>query len=88
VPRNLGHALTWVSRAQAFGLPVGTVPQTGAVLWHKNTSIGIGYGHVAFVEEMLPDGSARVSDMNWEGWNTVSERIVPPEEFGNYLFIY
>lgn len=85
IPRNLGNAITWPSIAASAGLGVGETPQTGAVLWHKY--IG-GWGHVAFVEQMNPDGSALVSDMNYPTWGAVTYRTIPPSEFNQYLFIY
>jgi len=85
IPRNLGNAITWASIASAAGLGVGETPRTGAVVWHRN--IG-GWGHVAFVEQMNPDGSALVSDMNYPIWGGVTYRTVPPSEFSQYLFIY
>lgn len=85
IPRNLGNAITWASIAAGAGLGVGETPKSGAVVWHKY--IG-GWGHVAFVEQMNPDGSALVSDMNYPSWGTVTYRTVPPSEFSQYLFIY
>lgn len=87
IPRNLGNAVTWASIAAGAGLAVSEDPIAGAVLWHKNTYIAGGYGHVAFVEKINADGSALVSDMNWAGWNVISYRTIPPSEFSQYLFI-
>jgi surface antigen len=88
IPRNLGNAVTWASIASAAGLGVGEVPQTGAVLWHKNSWIAGGYGHVAFVEQVNPDGTALISDMNYPIWGGVTYRTITPGEFSQYLFIY
>jgi surface antigen len=88
IPRNLGNAVTWASIAAAAGLAVGEQPTAGAVLWHRNTYIAGGYGHVGFVEKINSDGSALVSDMNYPSWNAVTYRTIPPEEFSQYLFIY
>lgn len=88
IPRNFGNANTWASLAQSAGFAVDGSPRTGDVLWHKNTYIAGGYGHVAFVESVNPDGSILVSDMNYGGWNTVTQRTIKPSEFGLYLFIH
>lgn len=88
IPRNLGNAVTWASLAAASGLGVGEVPQTGAVLWHKNSWIAGGYGHVAFVEQVNPDGSALISDMNYPVWGGVTYRTISPAEYSQYLYIY
>ena len=96
IPANLGDAYTWVARARLAGLSVGATPKVGAIIW-TNTYYP---GHVGFVEEVLPDGSAWVSDMNSSGqvsrtnstpaggWGQVSWKKVTPAEFGRYQFIY
>ncbi len=88
IPRNLGHAVTWASLASRSGLVVAENPIAGAVIWHKNTYIANGYGHVAFVESINADGSAYIADMNWAGWNRVTYRTIQPAEFNQYLFIH
>lgn len=85
LPTNLGHAMSWYSRAQGAGMSVGNTPQAGAVLWHANMG---GLGHVAYVEAVNEDGSMLVSDMNYPTWGRVTYRTVPPSEFGKYRFIY
>ena len=88
-------------RAAAGGLPVGTTPKAGAVIWYKNGYlIAGGDGHVGFVEKVNSDGSIWVSDMNSSGyksmdvnseraggWNRLSYRPVPESDFSKYLFI-
>lgn len=85
IPSNLGNAISWYGIAQGVGLPTGSAPRAGAVLWHANMG---GLGHVAFVEKVNPDGSILVSDMNYPIWGTVTYRTVPPSEMGSYRFIY
>lgn len=85
LPSNLGHAISWYSRAQAAGMAVGSAPRAGAVLWHANMG---GLGHVAYVESVNADGSILVSDMNYPSWGRVTYRTVSPAEFGKYRFIY
>ena len=85
IPNNLGHAITWASRARSMGLRVDSTPAAGAVLYHRN--IG-GQGHVGFVEKVNDDGSIYVSDMNYPSWNRVSYRTVPASQMGNYYFIH
>lgn len=85
IPANLGNASTWKSRAQLAGIPVGNTPEVGAVIWTPPRDY---YGHVGFVEEVLPDGSVRVSEMNVRGWNMISERIYTPEQAALYSYIY
>lgn len=85
IPSNLGNAISWYNLARSAGLPTGTEPRDGAVLWHNN--IG-GLGHVAFVEKVNEDGSMLVSDMNYPIWGRVTYRTVPASEMSNYRFIY
>lgn len=89
LPRNLGNAITWASLAGRAGFAVDRNPQAGDVLYHVNDPWSGGYGHVAFVEAVNPDGSLLVSDMNYAGnWGRVTYRTVLPGEFGRYLFIH
>lgn len=85
IPNNMGNAISWLGAAQAAGLSSGSQPRAGAVVYHMN--IG-GWGHVAFVEKINPDGSALVSDMNYPIWGQVTTRTLKPSEFGGYRFIY
>jgi surface antigen len=96
VPSNMGNACNWVRSAQLAGIPTGSTPANGAVIFTKSGC----WGHVGFVEEVLPDGSAWVTDMNSHGqvsktdsrpaggWNRVSWRLVTPDQFGRFYFIY
>lgn len=85
IPANLGNASTWKSRAQLAGIPVGNVPQAGAVIWTPPRDY---YGHVGFVEEVFEDGSVRISEMNTRGWNVRSEKVLTPAQAAGYSYIY
>jgi surface antigen len=85
IPANLGNASTWKSRSQLAGIPVGNVPLAGAVIWTPPRDY---YGHVGFVEEVLPDGSVRVSEMNVRGWGVRSEKVLTPAQAAGYSYIY
>ncbi len=88
LPRNLGNAATWAPIAQNAGLTVSENPIDGAVLWHRNTGLAGGLGHVAFVERVNADGTILVSDMNYPYYGRVTYRTIPPSEFGQYKFIW
>ncbi|MDZ7744739.1 MAG: LysM peptidoglycan-binding domain-containing protein [Candidatus Saccharibacteria bacterium] len=88
LPTNLGNAATWFVLAQRAGLPVGDTPRAGAVIWHRNTAIAGGLGHVGYVEKVNPDGSILVSDMNFPIWGGVTYRTISPADFGSYGFVY
>ena len=88
MPRNLGNAVTWAALGARSGMSVSGTPQAGAILWHKNTYIAGGLGHVGFVEGVNADGSISVSDMNYPIWGVVTYRTISPSEIGSYLYIY
>jgi surface antigen len=66
VPSNWGNANTWDNLAPSSGWIVGTAPRVGAI---GQTDRG-GFGHVAVVTAVSPDGTQiRYSDMNGiAGW--------------------
>lgn len=88
IPSNLGNAITWFQLAQKAGLSTGNTPQKYAVVWSPLALSATSYGHVGFVEDVLPDGTVKISDMNWSGWNVVSQRTLTPQEAQNYGYIY
>lgn len=88
IPSNLGNAITWFQLAQRAGLSTGNIPQKYAVVWSPLALSATSYGHVGFVEDVLPDGTVKISDMNWSGWNVVSQRTLTPQQAQNYGYIY
>jgi surface antigen len=85
IPANLGNASTWKVISQRAGIPVGNTPAAGAVIWTPPRDY---YGHVGFVEEVFPDGSVRVSEMNTRGWGVRSEKVLTPAQAAAYSYIY
>lgn len=81
LPNNLGNANTWVSQASAQGYSTGRTPRVGAVAYQPASSLG----HVAYVEAVHADGTVTVSEMNWRGWNTLSQRRVAASTF-TYIY--
>lgn len=86
IASNWGNATTWASLARASGFAVDKSPRAGDVF--QNSGGWGGYGHVGFVEEVLADGSIRVSEMNYAGWNRVSGRIISADQVGTYNYIH
>ncbi len=83
---NWGNAATWASYARADGFLVDKTPRAGAVF---QTGGGWGgLGHVGVVERVNDDGSIDVSDMNYRGWNIVSNRNIPASQVGSYNYIH
>jgi surface antigen len=80
----LGNAFEWYGNAGAQGLPEGQTPRPGAIMvtWES------GWGHVAYVEQVFPDGSWKVSEMNFVGFAVVSSRTIKPGGVPLIGFIY
>lgn len=76
-PNQMGNAYSWVSSAQATGIPTGSKPRAGA--------IGQSGNHVVYVEKVNGDGTITVSDMNYAGWAVVTTRKVPAN---SHYYIY
>lgn len=81
-----GNASTWAANGAAAGFAVNGTPAPGAIM--QNGGGYAGYGHVAIVETMNPDGSITVSEMNYAGFNVISSRTIPAGEIGRYSFIH
>jgi surface antigen len=82
-----GNANTWASSARAAGLLVNRSPAAGAVLVDQ-----AGYfGHVAFVERVLPNGDVYITEMNnyaYGGFNQVNDRTISAGQASSYLYIH
>lgn len=78
-PTWSGDAHEWDQNAKAHGWTVVNFPvPNSVVVWEISDSYG-GWGHVAFVEsiDVRSDGVyLTVSEMNFEGWNVKSTRVV------------
>lgn len=79
-----GNANTWDTGAKASGYRVDSTPSVGAVF---QTDSGY-YGHVGIVEEVYADGSIRISEMNYAGWNVTTEGYLSPSDYRGYDFIH
>ena len=88
-----GNAATWDdyarntrnSRGESVYL-VSHTPTVGAIMQNDG-----GYGHVAIVEKVKPNGDIIISEMNayvaGGGWNIVSGRTIPASQTGYYNYI-
>ena len=79
-----GNAIEWWPNARAYGFSEGQAPAPGAVMVTRES----GYGHVAYVESVHPDGSWTVSEMNYVAWGVVSSRTIYPGQVPLVGFIY
>ncbi len=78
-----GNGADWARSGAAAGFAVNKTPAPGAIMQN-----GGGYGHVAIVETINSDGSITVSEMNYAGFNVVSNRTIPAGQIGKYNFIH
>lgn len=79
IPNSWGNADTWDDYAPSSGYKVGSTPKAGAI------GVTKAYMHVVYIEKVNKDGTVLVSEMNYNGWNVVSQRVAPASEF-NYIY--
>nr|WP_286186806.1 CHAP domain-containing protein [Geitlerinema sp. P-1104] len=86
-----GHAYKWTADGLSLGLPVTSTPTPGArgvVVWPAGVQGGHSeFGHVAFLEEVYPDGRIRISESNWAGNPAGSTRTLTPNQYNGLQFI-
>jgi len=82
---NWGNASSWAAYARMSGFRVDRKPAVGAIMQN-----GGGAGHVAIVEQVLPDGTVVLSEMNYAGgWNRVTKgRTISAGQASSYNFIH
>lgn len=81
-----GNASSWATLARMSGFLVNSTPDVGAVM--QTAYAAGGYGHVAVVESVNPDGSILVSEMNYAGWNRKSVRTIAASDVASYNYIH
>jgi surface antigen len=84
IPNTWGDAHTWDDRALRDGYLVDHTPSKGAVMESDAGELG----HVAFVEEVAPDGGWTISEMNVKGWDILDNRTMPAATAAFYNFIH
>lgn len=73
----LGNACQWWEAAAANGWQRSSTPTEGAVpVWDCTLPGSQGFGHVAVVEQVYPDGTFMVSERNWTGYDITDQRKV------------
>jgi len=78
----------WAVNAQSAGFRVGTRPAVGAiVVWPAHVDGAGSVGHVAYVEQVKPDGSFYVSEENYAGSPAVHRRWIT-KTAGSVRFVY
>lgn len=79
-----GNANTWDDNARAAGFTVNGTPKPGAILV-DNAGY---YGHVAIVERVLSNGDVYLSEMNYAGFNVISNRTISAGQAAGYVYIH
>lgn len=82
--KGLGNAKDWAARGPRNGLRVDGVPAVGSVAVRTTGK----YGHTAYVEEVRPDGTIRVSQYNAKADGNYSEAVGTPRQFGFSVFVH
>jgi len=85
----LGNAEAWRNDALKVGLPVTSTPTAGArglVVWPPTQGPG-SFGHVAFLEEVYPDGRVQISEANSPTGSGIKKRILTPAQYAGVSFV-
>ena len=85
-PPGTNGASTWGDAAGKAGIPVDDMPSVGSVAWWSVAGVPSS-GHVAYVEQVLSDGSILISEDNFTGdfrWRSVSRGAGWPTGFIHY----
>jgi hypothetical protein len=86
-PPGTAGAATWAAAARAWGVPVDDRPKVGDVAWWPAGVPGSPTGHVAYVEQVMSDGSILVSEDNLGGdfdWRKLTRGTGWPSGFIHY----
>ena len=86
IPENWGNAAAWALNARLSGYIVDHTPTQYAIMQIPNVANGL--GHVAFVENVDPDGTWRISEMNVVGFDEVDYKAMPATAAENFSFIH
>lgn len=74
-----GSAGSWQSAWEAHGWPVSGTPVAGAVAV-------TGYDHVAYVKDVLGDGTVLLEEYNYSGYHQYGQRIVAASSVIAFLY--
>ncbi len=75
----------WANNAAADGYTVNNTPSVGSIMQNYEGPIG----HVAYVEQVNPDGSILISEMNYNtAPGTVDYRTIPASQASSYNYIH
>lgn len=81
-----GNATSWAYSAARAGFTVNKTPAPGAIF---QTSAGwYGYGHVGIVEAVYENGDILVTEMNYGGYNVITQAVIKAEYVASYNYIH
>lgn len=86
IPNSWGNAATWEVNALFQGYAVDHIPSQDAIMQISNVDGGL--GHVAFVEQVDPNGTWHISEMNVMGFDEVDDQTMPASAAQQYYFIH
>lgn len=82
-----GHAYQWPSTTASYTSQSSTPKRGDAAVFPAYVNGAAWTGHVMYVEEVYGDGSILVSEYNWDGNGTYSERKLSRGEYSGSTFI-
>ncbi|GGB08914.1 CHAP domain-containing protein [Macrococcus hajekii] len=84
IERSWRDAKYWAEHAKEDGYTVNQQPAQGALLQSRRGK----QGHVAYVEHVYPNGSIKITEMNYIEPFHVSERLLTSSDIKRYQFIH
>ncbi len=82
-----GHAYQWPSTT-AYYTTRSSSPVAGAALVFPSGVQGAAWtGHVMYVEQVYGGGTILVSEYNWDGYGSFSQRELKPHEYSGGVFL-
>lgn len=82
-----GHAYQWPGTAAGYTSQSSTPKKGDAAVYDAYENGAAWTGHVMYVEQVYGDGSILISEYNWAGNGTYSERRLTPSEYSGTTFI-
>lgn len=82
-----GHAYQWPSTTAGYTSQSSSPKRGDAAVFRAGVNGAAWTGHVMYVEQVYGDGSILVSEYNWDGNGTYSERRLTPGEYSGTTFI-
>jgi len=84
IAQSWNDAKYWAMRAEEEGYKVNQRPRKGSLLQSDRGK----QGHVAYVEHVYPNGSIKITEMNYTKPYYISERILTKHDTQRYQFIH